>query len=137
MLYKKAEGFTVLELVIVVVIIGILAAIALPSYFGMKEREHDKDASANLKLIMAAQRIYRMERGGYLENGTIANINDLLRLSLPAAANNIWDFKTEANNAGAPPTTCGQATRTTTSRTISFNNIGEDDPVKDGVCTDY
>lgn len=129
-----------LELIIVVVIIGILTAIALPNYFGMKEREHDKDASASLKLIMAAQRIYRMETGNYDEQNSgvgatdIANINTILRLSLPSAASRVWDYRTKSDNTALPPTTCAESIRTTTARTISFNNIGDDDPVRDGAC---
>lgn len=137
---KKEIGFTLLETVIVVVIISILVAIALPSYYGMKERDHDKDAGANLKLIMAAQKIYRMETGVYdiEDSGTpatdISNINSILRLSLPSGANRIWDYKAVADNVASPPTSCVEATRTTVgligaSRSLSFRNTGNDDAV--------
>lgn len=138
------RGFTLLETLIVIVIISILAAIALPYYYGVKEQENDKDASTNLKLIMAAEKIYRMEVGAYdvEDSGNaatdIANINDILRLSLPSAGNRVWDYKTVADNGAAPPTACAQATRTTAgligaSRTLRFRNTGEDDPVS-GTC---
>lgn len=131
MLNRKAEGFTLLETIIVVVIIGILVAIALPNYYGMKERDFDKDGGANLKLIIAAQKIYRMETGNYDFRNTgaatpdvinanttddIDKINSILRLSLPRGTTRIWNYQTVADIVSDPQTTCAQATRTDVSR---------------------
>ncbi|MEI6831897.1 MAG: prepilin-type N-terminal cleavage/methylation domain-containing protein [Candidatus Omnitrophota bacterium] len=92
-------GFTLLELIIVVVIIGIMAALAMPQYNKTKERVLQKEAIANIKLIAAAEKIYRMEAGGYLGcycyNPThCANAgygcNALLHLSLSTSKWNYW-----------------------------------------------
>lgn len=127
---KECRGFTLLEMLIVVVIIAVLAALALPNYFGMKEREYDRDAGANLKLIMAAQKIYRMETGVYDARayGNIDTINNILRLSLPSGTTKLWDYRTVSDNMAAPPTTCVEAQRSGTARTLRFRNT-EDEPV--------
>ena len=51
---KKTMGFTMIELLIVVVIIGILTAISLPSWLSSVQRSHRTDAHASL-LNMASQ----------------------------------------------------------------------------------
>jgi len=58
---KKSNSFTLIELLLVVAVVITLAAIAIPSYNKAKNRAIAKEAISNLKLISAAERIYRME----------------------------------------------------------------------------
>lgn len=51
---KLARGFTLIELMIVVAIIGILAAIAIPNFMKFQARARQSEAKANLKAIFTA-----------------------------------------------------------------------------------
>ncbi len=90
---KINKGMTLLEVLIVVTIIGILAGLGFVNYAGIREHSLGREAQANLKLIAAAERIYRMEYGHYYgSDASISNINDVLKLSMPGAANRSWDY---------------------------------------------
>ena len=54
----SSQGFTLIELMIVVVIIGILAAVAIPAYFNHVLRSRQADAYHNLLDIKAAQEMH-------------------------------------------------------------------------------
>ena len=57
------EGFTLVEILIVVVIIGILATVAIPTYFRYVERGYASDAKVQIKNILQNAELFRQETG--------------------------------------------------------------------------
>ena len=74
---KIKNGFTLLELLVVVLIIGILAAIALPQYKLAVEKTKSAEALTVLQSILRAQQNY------YLANGVYTKLFSDLDISLP------------------------------------------------------
>ncbi len=62
---NKQNGFTIVELLIVVVVIGILAAIVTVAYTGITSRAKDSERSAELRSIATAIDLYYIDNGGY------------------------------------------------------------------------
>src|SRR5215813_15099935 len=68
----KRRGFTLIELMIVVAIIGILAAIAIPNFIRFQARSKQSEAKTNLKGVFTGQRSYFGERDA--DSSFVANI---------------------------------------------------------------
>ena len=63
---KLKKGFTLIELMIVVAIIGILAAIAIPNFVKFQARSKQGEVKTNLKSLFTAEKSYYAEKDAYL-----------------------------------------------------------------------
>lgn len=62
---SRRRGFTLLELLVVMVIIGLLAAFVAPRYFGQLGKSEVKAAMAQVNLLQKALDHYRLDTGHY------------------------------------------------------------------------
>ncbi|HZD13382.1 MAG TPA: prepilin-type N-terminal cleavage/methylation domain-containing protein, partial [Candidatus Binatus sp.] len=63
---KGQKGFTLIELMIVVAIIGILAAIAIPNFLQYQLKSRQSEAKTNLQAIKTSEVSFQAERGCYV-----------------------------------------------------------------------
>lgn len=81
---RRAKGFTLIELMIVVAIIGVLSAIAIPAYKDYVKRTEAASGLATLKSLLTNYDLYEQENGSVSsldQIGTHANVNPLGTLS--------------------------------------------------------
>lgn len=62
---KKQKGFTIVELLIVIVVIAILATISIVAYNGVQQRARDSQRKSDLAAIAKALELYRVDNGHY------------------------------------------------------------------------
>lgn len=110
---RKQEGFTLIELMIVVAIIGILAAIAIPNFIQYQMRSRTSEAKTNLSAIKTSQLAFQAEQRCFLQittapaappaNGSLVAW-PATTIAAPTAPAAPWCF----NNLGAVSTIVGQ-----------------------------
>jgi len=87
---KLLTGFTLLELMLVVVIVGIIATFAIPGYLGVRQRAEGRQASTQLRLIQTAEKVIFFEENAYTACAGFAACNVALNLDLP---NDGWAYR--------------------------------------------
>jgi prepilin-type N-terminal cleavage/methylation domain-containing protein len=129
-MFKRQKGFTLIELMIVVVIIGILAAIAIPNFIAMQNRAKEGSTKSNMHTVQLAAEDYGVQNDGVyaatMSVGTAAT-----DFQLPSAFKNPFDATTgsgnawenRATNAGAPAVKPGLSSYSD-SATTSYNVKG-------------
>ena len=95
----KIKGFTMMELMVVIVIIGIIAGFALPQYQRAIRKSIERDAVAQLSALWASNSMYRAVNDVYWPgvNQTAAQINLGLNINLIQQANCTYTYTRLSN----------------------------------------
>lgn len=101
-IYSKEDfaGFTLIELMVVVIIMGIVIALAVPTYTNTKEKALDKEAVMALRLISTANKQYGSKlEYFYPSSGSVSNIGQINNnLSLALGSTN-WGYAISGTGA--------------------------------------
>lgn len=102
------KGFTLIEIVVVLVIVGILATLGVVNHGQIREQSLDREAQTMLQMVQTAEITRRLETNTFTNCADTATCNTNLGLQLPTAATRNWNYLV---NGATALTFCGRATR--------------------------
>lgn len=118
----KKTGFTLLEVIVVIIILAILASIAIPRYTRALERSRAAEGTYVLGTILSSMERYFLENGDFPADGVL-DVSTGLDIDPPALK-----YFDPANikilNACAPGSTCAQANRLTGNYSLEIDRDG-------------
>lgn len=122
---RENKAFTLIELLIVVVIIGILASIAIPKFSSVREKAYYSTMKADLKNLATAQEIYYQNSYSYttISADLPHDLTDGIAMGSAATASG-WSasvFHAALGNAEGCVVFYGNATTATVGATTSSN----------------
>ena len=105
---RMTRGFTLIEIMMVVAILGMVAIFAIPNYTKSINRSHERAASNNLIIIYSSQNMARNGGGSYQAGVDVGAINTNLGLGIIPGTNMTYACTV---SGGDPPTafTCNAA----------------------------
>ncbi|MDB5168640.1 MAG: Type secretion system protein [Candidatus Saccharibacteria bacterium] len=101
---NNRRGFTIVELLIVIVVIGILAAITIVAYNGVQQRARDSKRTQDIAVIVKSLELYYIDNGKYPTSSGSTTINAGWSTTADASwANLASQLKTYANSLPSDP----------------------------------
>lgn len=130
-LKRKQEGFTIVELLIVIVVIGILAALVITTFTGIQQKARDTERQTDIKALHGQIEAY------YAQNGRYPTLTDMNTASWRQTNMKGLDQEALKDPKGSAYTLGGSAAANTYAYAVQNASGAACDNVNGNDCTQY
>jgi type IV pilus assembly protein PilA len=131
---KSEKGFTLVELLVVIIIIGILAAIALPNFLSQGAKAKQTEAKQNVGLVNRVQTAYRSENNGFATSFDTLATGTLAGTLNASTANYSYTLSPSADSTSITASTADTALKAYSGGTVRYVNAQSQSVVSSIVC---
>jgi type IV pilus assembly protein PilA len=124
------DGFSLIELLVVLIILGLLAAIAIASFTGQQNKAHDSEAKAAARTAQLAMETYYVDHKSY-SGATVSDLEDLQpalkdapNLSIEQATSTEFELSTSSTATNPVTFKVTRSANGTIARSCTPANIG-------------
>ena len=122
---KLNNGFTLIELMITVAILGVLASIAIPAYTGYITTARMSEAKNNIAALRLAQEEYFLEKNDYFDGGDAATIRTnsglLWEVTSGESGTPLFDYVVNSSTGGYNVTATGKLGTAVANETVYYS----------------
>ena len=122
---KDEDGFTLIELMVVVLIIAILLAIAIPTFLGARERANDRAAQSSLRNALTAAKTIYTDSQDYSKAtpASVFAVEPSLTYSGAASASSDFKMVSVQQGASAPSATWAAAAKSKSGKCFYIKDV--------------
>jgi type IV pilus assembly protein PilA len=127
---RADEGFTLIELMVVVLIIAILLAVAIPTFLGAQQNARRRAAQSNVRNVFTVQMVHYSDYGQFTEDETLLQEQDNVftyenTLPIPSTPNSAY-VDVQTSPGGRPDDTVYIASRTVDGECFWLRTVGNE-----------